>query len=255
MFCPRLSPRPLRCRVRLERTTTTTTTLYVPSQTCKHTGRALAKLLLEKTIISETSDVYLTPNTTLTGPPDVIPRHALNSPSIEEYKTPECTIIENGHDNSFAMPTYFDKKKKSAAILNAAVEPLTNFQIFKQKSLNTIPALLERNRKNEELFNNFPFLTPLAHRKNSLVSNSNRLSGCIEDEFYCIPSDPEAELDAADRVDVRHRFRSLSNQALNEEMLTSTPKGDVPDGIQRASYPSERYPRPSLRHSYTDHIR
>ncbi|XP_028029726.1 uncharacterized protein LOC114242671 [Bombyx mandarina] len=241
--------RPHHNSIRLERTTTTTTTLYVPSQTCKHTGRALSKLLLEKTVISETSDVFLTPNTTLTGPPDVIPRLALQSPSSEEYKTPDSTLIENGHENSFAMPTYFDKKRKVAAtIISAAVEPLTNFQIFKQKSLNTIPALLEKNKKNEELFNNFPFLTPLAHRKNSLVSNANRLSGCIEDEFYCIPSDPEAD-PGSDKVDIRNKFRSLSNHALNEEVLTSTPKADVVDGVMHCQR------MPSLRHSYTGALR
>ncbi|XP_068628685.1 uncharacterized protein [Battus philenor] len=242
--------------VRVERTTTTTTTttLYVPAQSCKHTGRALTKLMLEKTIVSETSDVFLTPNTTLTGPPDVIPRHALQSPASEEYRTPESTILE---ENSFAMPTYFDQKKRAAAIVSAAVQPLTNFQIFKQKSLNTIPALLERNKRNEELFTNFPFLTPLAHRKNSLVSNANRLSGCIEDEFYCIPSDPEGDAELTDKIDVRHRFRSLSNQALNDEVATSTPKNDNnTEGLQRHSFASERGRKPELlRHSYTDYTR
>lgn len=239
--------------VRLERTTTTTTTLYVPEG--KHAGRALAKLLLERTVVSETSDVYLTPNCTLTGPPDVIPRHALLSPSSEEYKTPETTIIENGHD-TFAMPTYFDKKKQAASVVSAAVEPLTNFQIFKQKSLNTIPALLDRNKKNEELFNNFPFLTPLANRKSSLVSTANRLSGCIEDEFYCIPSDPEADMGSSDCVDIRHRFKSLSNQALNEDkVITSTPKNE--DVVQRHYEKGFRIDAPvtTLRHSYTEHVR
>ncbi|XP_050357370.1 uncharacterized protein LOC126778048 isoform X2 [Nymphalis io] len=216
--------------VRLERTTTTTTTLYVPATGCKHAGRTLAKLLLERTVLNETSDLYLspdttlttpdaylTPNATLTGPPDVIPRHALRSPSSEEYKTPDSTIAD---EHSFAMPTYFDRKKKAASIIVSAVQPLANFQIFKQKSLNTIPALIERSKKNEELFTNFPFLTPLAHRKNSLVSNSNRLSGCVEDEFYCIPSEAEAD-SSLEHIDVRHRFRSLSNRALAD---TSTPK-------------------------------
>ncbi|CAK1548009.1 unnamed protein product [Leptosia nina] len=119
------------------------------------------------------------------------------------------------------MPTYFDQKKRAISIISSVVEPLTNFQILKQKSLNTIPGLIEKNKKNEELFTNFPFLTPLAHRKNSLVSN--RLSGCIEDEFYCIPSEPE---DQTERIDVRHRFRSVSNRTLNEQM-TSTPKSEV----------------------------
>ncbi|CAB3259350.1 unnamed protein product [Arctia plantaginis] len=254
------SSRPHHNSVRLERTTTTTTTLYVPSQNCKHTGRTLAKLLLEKTVVSETSDVFLTPNNTLTGPPDVIPRHAIQSPSIEEYKTPDGTLItENGHDNSFAMPTYFDQKKKVAAtIISAAVEPLTNFQIFKQKSLNTIPALLEKNKKNEELFNNFPFLTPLAHRKNSLVSNAHRLSGCIEDEFYCVPSDPEVDLGSSECVDIRHRFKSLSNQALNEEkILTSTPKNEFTQVMcgEKLGRGRRLDSATTLRHSYTDHVR
>lgn len=187
----------------------------------------------------------------MTGPPDVIPRYAIQSPSIEEYKTPDTTLVENGCENSFAMPTYFDKKKKVAAtIINSAVEPLTNFQIFKQKSLNTIPALLEKNKKNEELFNNFPFLTPLAHRKSSL-SNAHRLSGCIEDEFYCIPSDPEVDF-GSDKVDIRHRFKSLSNHALNEDkVLTSTPKGDCLEGYKKRRADAVT----TLRHSYTDYIR
>lgn len=238
-------PRPHHNSVRLERTTTTTTTLYVPTQNCKHgnNARALAKLLLEKTVVSETSDVYLTPNTTLTGPPDVIPRHALQSPSSDEYRTPDSTLMENGHENSFAMPTYFDcKKRVAASVVAAAVQPLTNFQIFKQKSLNTIPALLEKSKKNEELFTNFPFLTPLAHRKSSLVSNANRLSGCIEDEFYCVPSDPEVDTGSTEHVDVRHRFRSLSNRTLNDEkVVTSTPRGPT-DAALRHSYTATRNP-------------
>lgn len=222
----------------MERTTTTSTTVYVPTQSCKHASRTLTKLLLEKTVRSETSDVYLsdstlttsdvylTPNATLAEPPDVIPRHMLPSPPSEEYKTPECTA-----DPSFAMPTYFDKKRKAAAVIVSAVRPLTNFQVLKQKSLTTIPAVIEKHRKTEELFTNFPFLTPLAHRKNSLVADANRLSGCIEDEFYCIPSEAEAECGSLERIDVRHRFRSLSNRALGEA-LTSTPKGE----LERHSY-------------------
>ncbi|XP_023942735.2 uncharacterized protein LOC112049170 [Bicyclus anynana] len=227
--------RPHHNSVRVERTTTTTTSVYVPAQSCKHTGRTLAKLLLEKTVRSESSDVYLdvtdstltgselylTPNATLANPPDLIPRHALQSPSSEEYRTPECTVLD---ERSFAMPTYFDKKRKAASVIVSAVRPLTNFHTFKQKSLTTLPACAERHRKVEELFTNFPFLTPLAHRKNSLVSAA-RLSGCLEDEFYCIPSEAEAECGSAERIDVRHRFRSLSNQALGEP-LTSTPKAE-----------------------------
>ncbi|CAH0722111.1 unnamed protein product, partial [Brenthis ino] len=202
--------RPHHNSIRVERTTTTTTTLYVPSQS-KQTGRPLAKLLLEKTILTETSDMflspdttltspeYLTPNCTLTGPPDVIPRRVL-SPASDEYKTPDSTFCD---DHSFAMPTYFDQKRRAASVIASAVEPLTNFQVFKQKSLNTIPALVEKNKRNEELFTNFPFLTPLAHRKNSLLSASHlpSLTGCVEDEFYCIPSEAEAEC-----VDVRRRL-------------------------------------------------
>lgn len=244
--------------MRVDRTSTTcvTSTLHVPAAAAaaRHSGRALAKLLLEETLVSETSELYLTPNTTLTGPPDVIPRHALHSasPASEEYRTPDSTLLE---ENTFAMPTYFDRKRKAAAPLGAAVEPLANFHIFKQKSLNTIPALLERNKKNEELFTNFPFLTPLAHRKNSLVSNANRLSGCIEDEFYCIPSETEGDAELADRIDVRHRFRSLSNQALDDDVHTSTPKNDN-EVLQRNSFASERGRKVEvLRHSYTDYTR
>uniref|UniRef100_A0A2A4K219 C2 NT-type domain-containing protein n=1 Tax=Heliothis virescens TaxID=7102 RepID=A0A2A4K219_HELVI len=228
--------------VRVERTVTS---VFVPSQSCKQAGRALAKLLLDK---SDAGDVYLTPNCTLAVPdvPDVVPRHVASPASA--YATPDATLLA-AHDYSFAMPTYFDKKKKVAAtIISAAVEPLTNFQIFKQKSLNTIPALLEKNKKNEELFNNFPFLTPLAHRKNSLVSNANRLSGCIEDEFYCIPSDPEADLGSSECIDIRHRFRSLSNQALNEGAVqTSTPKDEAEARGRRLAA--------TLRHSYADSAR
>lgn len=236
----------------MERTTVTTTTVSVPAS--RHTGRALSKLLLERSVTSECSDVFLTPNCTLGGPPpDVIPRGALRpmgSPASDEYTTPDSTV-ENGHDapdGPFVIPTYFDKKKRAAAtLISAAVQPLTNFQVFKQKSLTTIPALIERTKRNEELFTNFPFLTPLAHRKSSLVSNANRLSGCLEDEFYCIPSEAEAE--AAERIDVRHRFRSLSNRTLDKEtVFTSTPK----DESSRELFAMREAQRgPFLRHSYT----
>ncbi|XP_063393024.1 uncharacterized protein LOC134678394 isoform X1 [Cydia fagiglandana] len=219
------------------------------SRLCKHTGRAqtLTKLLLEKSVSSDNSDVYLTPNTTLTGPPDVI-RHAIQSPATEDYKTPDTTLT-NESNAHFAMPTYFDKKKKAAAtMISNAVQPLTNFQIFKQKSLNTIPALIERNKRNEELFNNFPFLTPLAHRKSSLISDANRLSGCIEDEFYSITSDQETE---GLSIDVRNRFKSLSNKNVDKDVFTSTPKERV-SVIQRCHYASERRRGEVLRHSYTD---
>ncbi|XP_050663625.1 uncharacterized protein LOC126964504 isoform X1 [Leptidea sinapis] len=198
--------------IHVERTTTTTTTLYVPRGCC----HPPAKLVIERTL-TDSSDLYLTPDTTLMPQPDVIPRHVLHSPSSEEYRTPDATIVE---DSSFAMPTYFDQKRRAVSIISSVVQPLTNFQILKQKSLNTIPALVEKNKKSEELFTNFPFLTPLAHRKNSLIAN--RLSGCLEDEFYCIPSEMEDQLG---KIDVRHRFRSVSNRTLNEQM-TSTPKSE-----------------------------
>lgn len=224
----------------------------------------MTKLLLERSVTSECSDVFLTPNCSLVAspPPDVV-CSALGSPARYEYGTPDETL-ENGHDapdGPFVIPTYFDKKRAAATLasclpVSAAVKPLTNFHVFKQKSLTTIPALVERNKRNEELFTNFPFLTPLAHRKSSLVSNANRLSGCLEDEFYCIPSEPETEAESADRIDVRHRFRSLSNQALDKEpAFASTPKDEAgprppakgqPRGLQRG---------PFLRHSYTDHSR
>lgn len=236
----------------------TTTTVSVPAS--RHSGRAVAKLLLERTVTSECSDVFLTPNCSLgpCPPPDVIPYGAVSSPGSLEYATPEATL-RNGHDapdGPFVIPTYFDKKRAAATLISAAVKPLTNFQVFKQKSLTTIPALVERNKRNEELFTNFPFLTPLAHRKSSLVSNANRLSGCFEDEFYCIPSEPDTEAESAERIDVRHRFRSLSNQALDKEtVFTSTPKDESSprplaqgrlQGLQRG---------PFLRHSYTEHSR
>nr|XP_021188077.2 protein FAM102A isoform X1 [Helicoverpa armigera]XP_021188078.2 protein FAM102A isoform X1 [Helicoverpa armigera]XP_021188080.2 protein FAM102A isoform X1 [Helicoverpa armigera] len=236
------SARPHHNSVRVERSVTS---VFVPSQSCKQAGRALAKLLLD----SSECDVYLTPNCTL-AVPDVLADVPRLSPASDAYATPDATLLA-AHDYSFAMPTYFDKKKKVAAtIISAAVEPLTNFQIFKQKSLNTIPALLDKNKKNEELFNNFPFLTPLAHRKNSLVSNANRLSGCIEDEFYCIPSDPEVDLGSSECIDIRHRFRSLSNQALNEGAVqTSTPNGPEAEAARGRRLAA------TLRHSYTDSAR
>lgn len=95
------------------------------------------------------------------------------------------------------MPTYFDQKRRAVSVITS-VQPLTNFQVFKQKSLNTIPALVERNRRHEELFTNFPFLTPLAHRKNSLVSHH------LEDEFHCIvPSDVEVNAASTPRDPAR----------------------------------------------------
>ncbi|XP_049887944.1 protein FAM102A isoform X2 [Pectinophora gossypiella] len=257
--------RPSHNSVRLERTTTVSCALYAPAA-----GGRRARLLLQRSVTAAVGAVgaggaadadlsrYLTPDCTLNGPPDLIPRPPPPaSPASPEYKTPDATLIENGHD-SFAMPTYFDKKRKAAAIMiSAAVQPLTNFHIFKQKSLNTIPALVEKNKKNEELFNNFPFLTPLAHRKSSLVSTATRLSGCIEDEFYCIPSDPELDAGSDDRIDVRHRFRSLSNQALDKECVyTSTPKDEPRENglaLRRGRGPGAEPPR--LRHSYTERAR
>ncbi|KAJ2946775.1 hypothetical protein O0L34_g12839 [Tuta absoluta] len=229
------------------------------THTCKHTHtQRFSKLALERTAVNEASDLYLTPNSTLTQP-DVIPRQ-YQSPLPEDYKTPDSTLINGHHDSSFAMPTYFDKKRKVATIISAAVQPLTNFQIFKQKSLNTIPALLEKNKKNEELFNNFPFLTPLAHRKSSLVSNANRLSGCIEDEFYCIPSDPD-DIGSAEKIDIRHRFKSLSNQTLDkdsEQVFTSTPKDETTKAVvfkENGFLKRNVAATGSLRHSYTEHSR
>lgn len=234
-----------------------TTTVSVPAP--RHSGRPAAKLLLERTVTSESSDVFLTPNCSLGAcpPPDVV-CSALGSPAGPEFATPDASL-ENGRDapdGPFVIPTYFDKKRAAAAFLGAAAKPLTNFQVLKQKSLTTIPALVERNRRNEELFTNFPFLTPLAHRKSSLVSNANRLSGCLEDEFYCIPSEPDAEAESAERIDVRHRFRSLSNRALDEEsVFTSTPKGESSPRPFAKSRPQGLQRGPFLRHSYTEHSR
>ncbi|XP_061383124.1 uncharacterized protein LOC116776377 isoform X3 [Danaus plexippus] len=209
--------RPHHNSVRVERITTTiTSSLTVPGVGARQQGRGLAKLLLERSVLSETSDVYLTPDTTLLGheaempqtpvTPDVVPRPEPRSPASEEYRTPDCSGIE---DHSFAMPSYFDRKKRAASVIVAAVQPLANFQAFKQKSLNTIPASVERTRKSEELFVNFPFLTPLAHRKGSLASAATRLSGCLEDEFYTIPTEKELAEDGGSFacVDVRQRLR------------------------------------------------
>ncbi|OWR48961.1 FAM102A protein [Danaus plexippus plexippus] len=215
---PPTSPTLHRVRsVRVERITTTiTSSLTVPGVGARQQGRGLAKLLLERSVLSETSDVYLTPDTTLLGheaempqtpvTPDVVPRPEPRSPASEEYRTPDCSGIE---DHSFAMPSYFDRKKRAASVIVAAVQPLANFQAFKQKSLNTIPASVERTRKSEELFVNFPFLTPLAHRKGSLASAATRLSGCLEDEFYTIPTEKELAEDGGSFacVDVRQRLR------------------------------------------------
>lgn len=122
--------------------------------------------------------------------PDVVPRLlSPMSPMSPEYRTPDSTL----HD-AF-LPSYFDKKRGSPApAAPVPAPPLTNFHVFKQKSLNTIPAVLgERpgGGKAEELFHNFPFLTPLAHRKSSLVLAAARLSGCLEDEFYALHPDPD----------------------------------------------------------------
>lgn len=219
----------------------------------------MTKLLLERSVTSECSDVFLTPNCSLgCPPPDLIPGGALTSPARHEYGTPDDSLA-NGHDvpdGPFVIPTYFDKKRAAATLIGVAVKPLTNFQVLKQKSLTTIPALMERNKRNEELFTNFPFLTPLAHRKSSLVSNANRLSGCFEDEFYCIPSEPETEAESAERIDVRHRFRSLSNQALDKECtFTSTPKDASSPRPLAKSQLRGLQRGPFLRHSYTEHSR
>lgn len=174
----------------------------------ERTLRASSPPLLRLDSSGGSASLYLTPDCTIT--PDVVPR-------------PDPTA-----DHSFAMPTYFDKKDKhktaAAALVSAAVQPLANFHIFKQKSLNTIPALLDRHRKSEELFTNFPFLTPLANRKNSLVSAA-RLEGCAEDDFHWLAGEPR---------DVEPR----ANAAVDERQ-TSTPKDPVT----------------SLRHSYSAHAR
>ncbi|KAL0896196.1 hypothetical protein ABMA27_012139 [Loxostege sticticalis] len=247
--------RPHHNSVRLERTTTTTTALYVPSP------KRVSKLLLERTVTHEASDLYLTPNTTLV--PDVVPRTDPYSPASDEYRTPETTFVPDG---TLAMPTYFDRKRNAASLVAAAVEPLANFQILKQKSLNTIPALLERSKKNEELFNNFPFLTPLAHRKSSLASAASRLSGCIEDEFYCIPSETETfgADDWGSTEDVRARLRappgslhapasstpahrhSYTDRNPSSGSLTASASASASEGgsLERARAARERRPRP-----------
>ncbi|GBP77413.1 hypothetical protein EVAR_24130_1 [Eumeta japonica] len=283
-YLPVPSPAPARPPSRSE--PRCTLDLVVPQEypgRCKHGVRhpGLTKLVLEKTLVGDSSELYLTPNTTL-EPPDVVPRHDLHSPMSDEYRTPDTTICDD--NASFSMPSYFDRKKRTAAdIISAAVKPLTNFQIFKQKSLNTIPALGEPRRRHDELFNNFPFLTPLAHRKGSVVPDDApepRLAGRLEAEFYCISSDRDSERGSDERLDLHHRFKSLSNRALNDhahldDPLTSTPalpapatalrptqrvyqKHDPP--LQRNHYVQERAYRytaggalAALRHSYTGH--
>ncbi|XP_048481973.1 protein FAM102A [Plutella xylostella] len=133
--------------------------------------------------------VYLTPDSSLASPPA--------PPAPASPAAP--------HE---ALPTYFDKKRGAAAARLQALLPLASFPIFKQKSLNTLP---ERARR-DQLFSNFPFLTPLAHRRGSL------LGGCLE----------------ADE-------RSRSSREL-PALLTSTPRED--EGLLRGRFQSERRARP-----------
>ncbi|CAG9575336.1 unnamed protein product [Danaus chrysippus] len=218
-----------------------TSCLTVPGPGGRQQARGLAKLLLERSVLSDTSDVYLTPDTTLLAPedtPDVVPRPEPRSPASEEYRTPDTSGVE---EHSFAMPSYFDRKKRAASVIVAAVQPLANFQAFKQKSLNTIPASVERTRKSEELFVNFPFLTPLAHRKGSLASAATRLSGCLEDEFYTIPTERELVDDGGSLacVDVRQRLRPAPPDD-PPGLRHSCPAGARDDGVwvQCAKYMS-----------------
>lgn len=177
------------------------------------------------------SELYHTPNNTINRSvqPDLIPRGMKTplSPMSDdsEFLTPNASNMSPispvylKSDHSFAVPSYFDRKKQDVmSLARSAVNvlPLSNFQIFKQKSLNTIPDFMEKEIAKEQLkeeesglFHNFPFLTPLANRKNSLYEK-HRLSSCNEDEFYVSP-DPDVEF--------RHTIRSAP--ALEEKHATN----------------------------------
>jgi len=207
------------------------------------------------TALSDSSDQYLTPNSTL----DAGSPKSLNDETV--YKTPDTTMKDNKY-----LPSYFDRKKQniiSLAKSAAHVLPLHNFHIFKQKSLNTIPDFIERQtakeqKENEsELFHNFPFLTPLAHRKNS-IHDKSRLSSCNEDDFYLTTND----------IDLRHPLRSAGflegktfDSLISNRISHSTPK---PIPTVRKSCTVDCGSKPGLlenpfssvnplRHSYTTH--
>lgn len=146
------------------------------------------------------AELFLTPNSTLSETPEtdtVRPKPLLllqTSADDALFVTPDATInspICNNYHNRNG-PSYFDRKKQDIITLAksaANVLPLNNFQLFKQKSLNTLPNLRDKPHVKESkehdstFFHNFPFLTPLANRKNS-IHDRNRLSSCTEDEFY-----------------------------------------------------------------------
>lgn len=134
----------------------------------------------------DTSGPYLTPDTTLAEQPE--------SPCSLEYRTPDA-------DRSFAMPSYFEHKRRPASQSGRA-RPLLHFRAFKQKSLNTIPASLERARRGDDLFHNFPFLTPLAARKNSLLGD------CGRDDFWAGGRDVLAALTSLASTPLASRPRS-----------------------------------------------
>lgn len=145
------------------------------------------------------AELFLTPNSTLSETPErdiqIKPLLMLQTSADDTlFVTPDATInspICNNYHNRNG-PSYFDRKKQDIITLAksaANVLPLNNFQLFKQKSLNTLPDLRDKPHVKESkdhdstFFHNFPFLTPLANRKNS-IHDRNRLSSCTEDEFY-----------------------------------------------------------------------
>lgn len=152
-------------------------------------------------------------------------------------------------NSSNHLPSYFDKKKQdiiSIARSAAKVLPLTNFQLFKQKSLNTIPDFVEKQiakeQKDEtELFHNFPFLTPLANRKNS-IHDKSRLSSCTEDDFYLTP-EPEFDIKSPMRSMSYHERKvfpspmpshynkNICSETLLSKFLHSTPKSNQNEDI------------------------
>ncbi|XP_077299323.1 uncharacterized protein LOC143920347 isoform X3 [Arctopsyche grandis] len=146
------------------------------------------------------AELFLTPNSTLTETPEPDPLSSRSKLTADDsvFATPDSTMNSTSTHNRFNsshLPSYFDRKKQDIITLAksaANVLPLTNFQLFKQKSLNTIPDLKEKHNikdykdNDSSLFNNFPFLTPLANRKNS-IHDKSRLSSCTEDDFYLTP--------------------------------------------------------------------
>lgn len=157
-----------------------------------------------------------------------------------------------GNNHKFATPSYFDRKKQDViSLAKSAVNvlPLSNFHIFKQKSLNTIPDTVEKEIQNQnqrqsyhdtkekkggnELFSNFPFLTPLANRKNSIIDR-HRLSSCTEDDFYDSPDQDfnlhflaDKEIDGRHTISDSKTFMNQYFQKSEDHFKHSTPKSET----------------------------